>query len=270
MRIRQVRPEFWTDPTIGRLPIAARHFYIGLWNVADDGGWLSWAPSELGALLFPYETPTRRERDIEKWGKALMDAGRLILHPCGCAEVPTLPKHQRISGKLSYTQRDKHQRHTQDHLDKQSPLSDKQSPLSDSPVTLGNVTLGNGTLAREGLPHLSPEVQEAGEAITGRGILSAGDRQLTELDRLVEVHGPEAVIGAFSALTNGGHLEWRQLVWGAMKRLEPIPGAPDSKAERERDEQSTHERRKAAEARALDEPWRRELREKLRQAEAAR
>ena len=32
----------------------------------------------------------------------------------------------------------------------------------------------------------------------------------------------------------------------------------------------THERRKAAEARALDEPWRRELREKLRQAEAAR
>lgn len=80
----------------------------------------------------------------------------------------------------------------------------------------------------EGLPHITPAVQEAGEAITGRGILAAGDRQLTELDRQCEAHGPEAVIEMMRALDegrpNGNPLTWRQLVWGAMKRLEPFPG----------------------------------------------
>jgi hypothetical protein len=75
---------------------------------------------------------------------------------------------------------------------------------------------------REGIPHITSDVQEAGESIAGTGILTAGDRQLTELDRLVETHGADAVIGAFRAIGKG---TWRQLVWGAMKRLEPIPGS---------------------------------------------
>lgn len=75
---------------------------------------------------------------------------------------------------------------------------------------------------REGLPHITPIVQAAGEAITGHGILTAGDKQLTELDRLIEDHGPDAVIAGFGRVANGGRKSWRQLVWDTTKALEPL------------------------------------------------
>lgn len=97
---------------------------------------------------------------------------------------------------------------------------------------------------RDGLPHLDPETAAVGEAITGRGVLAAGEKQLTELDRLVEVHGPGSVQSAMRRLANGGRLEWRQLVWGIVKDLEPIPGARRETAEERED-------REVAELKAL-------------------
>jgi hypothetical protein len=135
MRIRQVRPEFWADETIARLSMPVRLFYIGLWNVADDGGWLAWRIPHIGAVLFPYESPRRRERQIEEWAQALVAADRLQLWPCGCACIPTLPKHQRVSGKQSFVVMDVHKQH--------QSLSGKRSPLSDSPVEEGRGTERN-------------------------------------------------------------------------------------------------------------------------------
>lgn len=132
MRIRQVRPEFWADETMAGLSPAVRLFYIGLWNIADDAGWIEWRIPRIGAVLFPYETVRRRTRDIESWAIALTDAGRLVLYPCGCAQVPTLSRHQRVTGKQSFTALEAHNKHLS--------LIGKQSPLSGSPVTLGNGT----------------------------------------------------------------------------------------------------------------------------------
>lgn len=141
MRIRQIRPEFWTDSVMASLPPAVRLFYIGLWNVADDAGWLTWSPSQIGAVLFPFETRKRRERDIDRWGSELQDAGRLRYHDCGCAEIPTLARHQRVTGKQSFGSREAHIKH---HV-----LTGKQSSLTDSPVTLGNVTERNVLTERD-------------------------------------------------------------------------------------------------------------------------
>ena len=52
MRIRQVKPAFWTDARIAALPAPARLFYIGLWMVADDAGWLRWDPSQIANELY--------------------------------------------------------------------------------------------------------------------------------------------------------------------------------------------------------------------------
>ena len=103
MRIRQVKPAFWTDSTLARVSYPARLFYIGLWNIADDAGWLQWELSGIGALLYAYETPKRRERLLVDWSDELVRQGRLVIHECGCASVPTLPKHQRIQGVQSFT-----------------------------------------------------------------------------------------------------------------------------------------------------------------------
>jgi hypothetical protein len=156
MRIRQVRPEFWSDETLAALPLGARLFYIGLWGVADDAGWMEWRPVRIGALLFPYETAKRRQRDIDTWTERLVISGRLVLYDCGCAQIPTLSRHQRVTGKQNFTNQETHTKH---RVHKQAPLTGKQEPLSgstqplsvrgkhqpltDSPVTLGNGTEGN-------------------------------------------------------------------------------------------------------------------------------
>lgn len=76
--------------------------------------------------------------------------------------------------------------------------------------------------AREGLPNLTSEAVHALEERTGRTWGQAGERQLSEYDELIEAHGLEAVCGAMDSLRDGKALTARQLVWGAMKLLEPM------------------------------------------------
>jgi hypothetical protein len=98
VRIRQVKPAFWTDDRVAHLTYGARLFYIGLWNLADDAGYLEWNEAQVGAELFPYESPRKREKSVGAWMKELVDAKRVVLLDCGHAVVPTLGEHQRLSG----------------------------------------------------------------------------------------------------------------------------------------------------------------------------
>jgi len=54
-RIRTIKPQFWTDEKIGKLPIGARLLFIGLWNLADDEGIVLWNASYIRGQLFPYD-----------------------------------------------------------------------------------------------------------------------------------------------------------------------------------------------------------------------
>ena len=129
MRIRQIRPEFFTDPITGRLSAATQVVYIGLWCVADDAGWLDWDVAAIGAVLYPYRTVGSREGLITKAAVELAKVGRLIVMECGCARIPTLAGHQKIGGNKSFTAQEKHQRHeVQTRMD----------------LYARNVTVGNG------------------------------------------------------------------------------------------------------------------------------
>jgi hypothetical protein len=97
MRIRQVKPAFWTDPRVAALPPAARLFYIGLWMEADDAGWLRWDVPQIANELYGYESRRRRERDVESYMALLVDANRVVIHPCGHVEIPTMTNHQHLS-----------------------------------------------------------------------------------------------------------------------------------------------------------------------------
>lgn len=111
MRIRQLKPEYWTDPVTARLSDTAQLLYIGLWNVADDAGFLEWDAEVIGAHLRPYEVPKVRVRRIEKAAAELVAAGRMQMLACGHAVIPTLPVHQRLSGaaKRVLTEQKKHE-----------------------------------------------------------------------------------------------------------------------------------------------------------------
>jgi hypothetical protein len=146
VRIRQVRPEFWQDEIMAALPDPARLFYVGLWNVADDAGWMDWSPAKIGALLYPFRGRPTRERQITAWSDVLVGADRLVLYDCGCGHIPTLPRHQRISGIQSFAVKD---RHEQDHgAAKRIARTATRSSLSHSPVRVGNVRVGEGRLEK--------------------------------------------------------------------------------------------------------------------------
>ena len=66
MRIRQVRREFWSDRRMALLPKSTRLFYIGLWAVADDHGFLRWDLPQIAGELFPFDSIRARERDARK------------------------------------------------------------------------------------------------------------------------------------------------------------------------------------------------------------
>ena len=54
-RIRTIKPEFWEDEKLAKLPVHARLLFIGTWNFADDNGALLANPVLMKSHIFPYE-----------------------------------------------------------------------------------------------------------------------------------------------------------------------------------------------------------------------
>lgn len=52
-RIRTIKPEFWTDERIVDLTPFARLLFIGLWNFADDQGYVADKPRQLKMQVLP-------------------------------------------------------------------------------------------------------------------------------------------------------------------------------------------------------------------------
>jgi hypothetical protein len=112
VRIRQVKPAFWSDAKLADLPEPTRLFYIGLWMLADDAGWMRWDATEAAKDLYGFEGRARRERRVSQMFDQLVAAGRVIPHVCGHAYIPTMASHQRLSGmtKQVHTYLSEHQR----------------------------------------------------------------------------------------------------------------------------------------------------------------
>lgn len=74
----------------------------------------------------------------------------------------------------------------------------------------------------DGLPNLDKAAIRALEERTGHTASQAGDKQLNEYDRLVGDHGLPATLAAFDTVRAGKRMTARQLVWGAVRVLEPF------------------------------------------------
>lgn len=102
MRIRSVKPDYWKDARLHNTPgitSDVREFYIGLWGLADDTGWLRWDIPAIGAELYAYRSARGREARIQDWANRLAALDRLVLTDCRHAFIPKLSQHQRIGGK---------------------------------------------------------------------------------------------------------------------------------------------------------------------------
>ena len=102
-RIRTIKPEFWEDEKIAKLPMPCRLFYIGLWNFADDQGVFRGNPAILKSKIFPYDENLRIS-EISKWIDALVEARMLI--PVSHNDesyyaVRTFGSHQKIDSRYT-------------------------------------------------------------------------------------------------------------------------------------------------------------------------
>lgn len=98
MRIRQIKPEFWSDARLYGLDPVVKLIYIGLWNEADDSGFLRADPMQLALDLLRDVPLAEAEGEIRGALAALADRERIRLYRCGHAVIPALPRNQHLAG----------------------------------------------------------------------------------------------------------------------------------------------------------------------------
>ena len=101
-RIRTVKPEFWTDERIVDLSPFARLLFIGMWNFADDEGYLWDQPKTLKLKILPAD-----DLDPAALIEELVTGGLLerMVDPEGkrALRIRGFQKHQKISHSLPST-----------------------------------------------------------------------------------------------------------------------------------------------------------------------
>lgn len=98
MRIRTVKPEFWSDEKIGSISPLARLLFIACFNIADDEGLLNINPMYLRSFAFPYDdVPLEDSKSI--LGE-LLEYSLIVRYTDAKKNIygwiPNFRKHQRI------------------------------------------------------------------------------------------------------------------------------------------------------------------------------
>lgn len=98
-RIRTIKPDFWTDETLGECSPTSRLLFVGTWNLADDHGNLERSSKQLKAQLFPYDVI-----DVEPHVQELLSAGVLIEYAVAGKKylhIKGFGRHQKVEKKSS-------------------------------------------------------------------------------------------------------------------------------------------------------------------------
>jgi len=121
LRGRYVMREFWSDSDLFlRLNAAERELYIGLWMLADDGGWLPRDVPGIGAALYRFEDRKPREKRVTDGLDKLRRLGKVESHRC-CLFVPSVVRYPR-PGRKSAEHTQEHERHIKRPSKRNNPV----------------------------------------------------------------------------------------------------------------------------------------------------
>lgn len=94
-RKRMIKPEFWTDSTMVQLPAEARLLFIGMWNFADDYGYIEDEPDRLALQILPAD-----DADVDMLLDLLIASGRVERYRDANGSyflyIPHFVDHQRV------------------------------------------------------------------------------------------------------------------------------------------------------------------------------
>ncbi|WP_427017830.1 hypothetical protein ACQCSX_04245 [Pseudarthrobacter sp. P1] len=94
-RIRNLKPDFWTDEKLVELEVWERLLFIGLWNFADDQGYMPYSPKRIKMQVFPADS-----LDVSRGLQSLISIGALTLYDSESGQVlhvTNWSKHQKVS-----------------------------------------------------------------------------------------------------------------------------------------------------------------------------
>lgn len=97
MKIRSIRPEFFSDAKMANLSHSARLLYIGLWCYVDDEGRGEYLPKKIEGDIFPHETV-----DLDELWAELEQLDRVRRYTVGDRNyfhIPSSGDHQKPNRK---------------------------------------------------------------------------------------------------------------------------------------------------------------------------
>ena len=95
MRIRSIKPEFWTDQRFSRMPVLPRLVFLCLISMADDEGRIEADPETVMHFGFPRED----SRALASALDILTNTGRIVMYESNGQKyiaLPTWNRHQKI------------------------------------------------------------------------------------------------------------------------------------------------------------------------------
>lgn len=94
-RIRNIKPDFWTDEKLVELDPWERLLFIGIWNFVDDEGFMPYSPKRIKMQVFPGDS-----LEISRGLQNLISIGALTLYDSEAGQilkVTNWSKHQKVS-----------------------------------------------------------------------------------------------------------------------------------------------------------------------------
>ena len=94
-RIRNIKPDFWTDEKLVELETWERLLFIGLWNFADDEGYMPYSPKRIKMQIFPGDS-----LEVSRGIQSLISIGAVELFDSELGQVLHVSKwakHQKVS-----------------------------------------------------------------------------------------------------------------------------------------------------------------------------
>lgn len=131
MRGRYIQREFWGDTELHtRATAEVREFYIGLWMLADDAGWLPRDLAGIGASLYRFEGLEMRNAHVRAHLERLQALGKVRSLRCKCLFLPAVARYPR-AGKPNTQHFKTHQKHSNTASKETNRI---QKDLNPSPV----------------------------------------------------------------------------------------------------------------------------------------
>ncbi|MPZ14312.1 MAG: hypothetical protein GEU73_07785 [Chloroflexi bacterium] len=142
MKIRSVRPEFFSDPRLVNITPRGRLLYIGLWCYVDDEGRGEWLPKLIEGSVFPLE-----QVDINTLLGELVDAARIVPYEVDDRMyfwLPSFERHQKPQRKFDSKIPEPPPRDTHDTLTTDATPASSSVTLDDD-ITPGESVGESGT-----------------------------------------------------------------------------------------------------------------------------